>query len=170
MSQNRKPPAYQEYAASILSNRTFRQMSLASRGLVWSMRLECWENKSVPASPFQLSRTLGYQHDEINDALSTEVKSFFQEKDGVFISLELENYRTHLEERRDAQSEGGKKGAAMTNAHKKSGNPRLTRRGASESLVKSKPKKQNLDAIDDGDIPIGWVSDYEDGESSEINI
>lgn len=170
MTQNRKPPAYQEYAASILSNRTFRQMSLASRGLVWSMRLECWENHSVPASPYQLARTLGYQHDEINDALSAEAKSFFQEKDGLFTSVELENYRAHLEARKDAQSEGGKRGAAITNANKKTGNMRPPRQDTSESLVKSKTKKQNLDVIEDDDIPISWISDYEDAESSEINF
>ena len=169
MSQNRKPPSYQEYAASILSNRTFRQMSLSSRGLVWSMRLECWENQSVPANPNNLARTLGYQYNDIVEALTTEALSFFVEKDGTYISQELEDYRNYLEERKAAQSKGGKKGAAMTNANKKSGQPQVTRRGTSESLVKSKTKKQSLDAIED-EIPISWISDYEDAESSEINF
>ena len=29
MTQNRKPPAYQEYAAAMLANRNFRLMTLA---------------------------------------------------------------------------------------------------------------------------------------------
>jgi len=166
MAQNRKPPAYLEYAATILSNRTFRQMSLESRGLVWTMRLECWENRSVPSNDYQLARTLGYQHSEVKAAMSAEVKSFFEEKDGLFLSLELENYRNHLDELRAAQREGGKKGAAKTNAAKSSGQSQVARQGTCESLVKSKPKKQNLNAMEDEDIPYcnshnQWVEDYE---------
>lgn len=86
MSQNRKPPAYQEYAATILSNRQFRQLSLASRGLVWSMKLECWENHSVPAPTHQLARTLGFQHNEVLEALTNEALSFLK-KIMVFISI-----------------------------------------------------------------------------------
>ena len=171
MAQNRKPPAYQEYPASILANRAFRQLSLASRGLVWSMRLECWENHSVPSSSYQLARTLGYQQEELKEALTADIYAFFEELDGVFICPELENYRSHLEEQRVAKSEGGKKGAAITNSNKTS-KSKDSCRDASESLVKSKPEKQNPVTKGGHDIPYNppdnqWVNDYEDEEGKE---
>ncbi|MDD2775937.1 MAG: hypothetical protein PHU06_08275 [Gallionella sp.] len=38
MTQNREPPAYQEYAATMLANKNFRLMSLEERGLFFTMR------------------------------------------------------------------------------------------------------------------------------------
>ena len=174
MAQNRKPPAYQEYPAAILANRPFRLMSLASRGLVWSMRLECWENQSVPSSAYQLARTLGYQHDDVKDALTTEVMSFFKEINGVFISPELEDYRLHLNQRKRAQEEGGRKGAAKTNGAKKSGSPQLPRQVDSESLVKSNPEKhipekqnKNLPSSSDYNNYDEYVNEYKKASDGE---
>lgn len=48
MAFRETPPAYQEYAADMLSNRHFRMMTLQQRGLLYTLRLECWVNGSVP--------------------------------------------------------------------------------------------------------------------------
>lgn len=48
MSQNRDAPAYQEYAATILAQLSFRTMTLQERGLLYTMRLECWVNMRLP--------------------------------------------------------------------------------------------------------------------------
>ena len=48
--QNRKPPAYQEYAATILAQLPFRAMNLQDRGLLFTMRLECWVNTRLPSN------------------------------------------------------------------------------------------------------------------------
>jgi len=160
MAQNRKAPAYQEYPAAILANREFRLMSLESRGLVWTMRLECWENKNIPSSPYHLAKTLGFQYEELKNALTSEVLSFFVEFDGVYMSPELESYRAHINERKRAQAEGGKKGAAKTNSYKKSGKSQLPRQVESESLVKSNPEKQNQASIYGETIETKLANDY----------
>ena len=122
MTQNRKPPAYQEYAATILADRNFRLMTLAERGLFFSMRLECWQNNAVPAIENDLAKYLGSELSETQQAFTTRVKSFFTLNDGWFCCPELDDYRQHLDERKTKQSEGGKRGAAIVNG--KSNKPR----------------------------------------------
>ena len=48
MAQNREPPAFQEYAAAMMAKTDYRLMSLAGRGLLYTMRLECWVNLTCP--------------------------------------------------------------------------------------------------------------------------
>lgn len=139
MAQNRKPPAYQEYAATILADRKFRLMTLSERGLFYTMKLECWENGSVPANPFELAKYLAVDASEIEKLLTDNVKSFFRLQGQDFINPELENYRQHLAERREKQSEGGKKGAQKVNSKhlKQEGSDlQVPRQDARESLVK----------------------------------
>ena len=128
MAQNRPAPCYQEYAASMLANVNFRQMPLAARGLLYTLRLECWENHQLPADSKKLSSVLRFDEAEIIAAMQW-LDPFFQTNDGWITSPDLEDYRTHLAGQRKAQSVGGKKGAAKTNA----GKSRVPR----ESVVKS---------------------------------
>jgi len=78
------------------------------------------------------------------------VQSFFQIDESTIISPELNDYRQHLEERREKQSRGGRKGANKTNSKARSsdktessGNLRVSRRGSGGFLVKSNPEKQS---------------------------
>lgn len=138
MAQNRKPPAYQEYAATILADRKFRLMTPNERGLFYTMKLECWENGSVPANPFELAKYLAIDVLEIENLLTDNVKSFFHLQGQDFINPELENYRQHLAERREKQSEGGKKGAQKVNSKhfkQERGDLQAPRQGSRESLV-----------------------------------
>ena len=117
MAQNRLPPCYQEYAASILANFDFREMPLSARGLLYTMRLECWQNHRLPADLKRLASVLRLDEAEIIAAMQW-LDPFFQTNDGWITSPDLEDYRTHLAGQRKAQSVGGKKGAAKTNAGK----------------------------------------------------
>jgi len=128
MAQNRPAPCYQEYSASMLANFQFRQMPLAARGLLYTLRLECWENHRLPADLKRLASVLRFDEAEIIAAMQW-LDPFFQTNDGWITSPDLEDYRTHLAGQRKAQSVGGKKGAAKTNA----GKSRVPR----ESVVKS---------------------------------
>ena len=74
------------------------------------------------------------------------VQPFFQIDESTIISPELNDYRQHLEERREKQRRGGRKGANKTNSKAKSsdktessGNPRVSRRGSGGSLVMDFP-------------------------------
>jgi hypothetical protein len=161
MAQNRKPPAFQEYAATILSSKAFRVMSLSQRGLLFTMRLECWVNQSIPSLSNELAKYLGFSHSEVSDALSADVISYFNESGNSYVCPELEDYRQHLNEQKEKQRAGGKKGAAITNKKWKemeSGNLQLTR----ESLVQfnSAQLSSNQPAINEF-INDEFVREYE---------
>ena len=111
MAQNRKAPAYQEYAASMLANKEFRLMSLQERGLLYSLRLECWENKQVPSSQKDLAKYLGIEQQELQSAMTDRVKAmFFIQRDSLSCP-ELDDYRQHIESVRLGKSRGGKNSA-----------------------------------------------------------
>ncbi|SFL01538.1 Uncharacterized conserved protein YdaU, DUF1376 family [Nitrosomonas aestuarii] len=115
MAQNRKPPAYQEYAATILAEISFRTMSLQSRGLFYTMRLECWVNQRLPLDQDDLAKILGFSTAEVSASLPA-VMPFFAIDGEFIICPELEDYREHLAEQRRKQSQGGKTGSAITNS------------------------------------------------------
>lgn len=161
MAQNRKPPAFQEYAATILSSKAFRLMSLSQRGLLFTMRLECWVNQSIPSSSKELAKYLGLNHEEVLDGLSKEVISYFNDSGTSYICNELEDYRNHLNEIKQKKSDGGKKAAAKTNKIWKeveSSNLQLTR----ESLVKSNTSQLSQNqSLESGNINDDFVKEYE---------
>ncbi len=146
--QNRKPPAYQEYAATILTSLPFRKMTLQDRGLFYTMRLECWENVRLPDTHNELAKVLGLPVGEIAESLSA-VMPFFDLQDGFIICPELEDYRTHLADQKKRQSQGGKLGSAITNSNRLvktkgiTSTSRLPRQGSNESLVQSSTDKQS---------------------------
>jgi len=104
-------PAFQFYASDTMADKRYRMMTLAERGLYLSLLSECWVNRSMPAEPSAIARWLGCAVDEIKPALTERVLSFFIEAKGELTSPDLERYRTTLEERREKQSKGGRKGA-----------------------------------------------------------
>lgn len=156
MSNNRTAPAYQEYAANLIARFEYRTLTLPQRGLLYSMRLECWVNQYLPESPSVLARILGFDVAEVAAELPY-VMPFFSIEDGRIYAPDLEAYRQHIERIRERQAQGGKAGAAKTNARKNdvptdsggssnpashpagkpSSNPRVTRRVASESFSPS---------------------------------
>ena len=177
MNQNRKPPAYVEYAANMLASRNFRLMNIAERGLLYTIRLECWENKQVPSSSYDLAKYISCDVSEVKAALTDRVKAFLHEKNGSLTCPDLEDYRKYLDDRRAKQSRGGQVGAARTNAKKNasreanlhietdSGNSQVTRRGSDESLVKQSTVKQIQEQpIRRSKVVDSFVTDYESVE------
>jgi hypothetical protein len=175
--QNREPPAFQEYASELLANHRFRLMTLAERGLCHTMRLECWVNRKIPSNAGELAKILGFDAGEVGAALSERVKSFFVEDKGFFTCTELVDYRQHLDERKAKQSEGGKKGSALTNEKRKhsdattspatlSSNSPDARRGEVESLVQQSTAQQSpTQSIQTGvTVTDTWLADYEQNE------
>lgn len=179
MVQHRKAPAYQEYAATMLANKSYRLMSLTERGLLYSLKLECWENIEIPADEYEMAKYLCCDQNELKQAFTTRVKSFFTINNEVLSCPELDDYRQHLEDRKAKQSEGGKKGAAKVNKKFKqaespinasdesiAGSLQVPRRGTHEFLVKhSKAKYSQAQPLENSDISISkndeWVNDYD---------
>ena len=117
MTPNRTAPAYQEYAASMIARFEYRTLTLPQRGLLYSMRLECWVNQFLPESPEILARILGFDPAEVAAELPY-VMPFFEVENGRITAPDLESYRQRVEGIRERQAQGGKAGAAMTNARK----------------------------------------------------
>ena len=192
MSQNRPPPAYQEYAAEMLANINFRLLSASQRGVLWTIRLECWRNKKLPSTPEQLALLTGLSVNEFSNALETLERFNLIKVDGGFIYCQdLEDYRQSLLLRKLKQSEGGKKGARSTNRKKREtknnnnltdksssttpgnpetslpGNSNISERVISESLDKTSIDKSSLEKISNQREYIPGVDDwFEDDEYS----
>lgn len=179
VSQNRDAPAYQEYAASILAQLPFRTMTLRNRGLLYTMRLECWVNWRLPHNHDDLAKVLGLSVDEVAGSL-VAVMPFFKVVDGFIISPELESYRAHLADRKSRQSHGGKLGSAITNrkrnrpvkasyhgiASTPSSTSRPPRQGDGKSLVQSSTEKPSQNQPSDRAVTTDpFVAEYESAES-----
>lgn len=183
MTQNRDAPAYQEYAASILAQIPFRTMTFQDRGLLYTMRLECWVNGRLPSTNIDLAKVLGMPVSEIAQSLPV-VMPYFEIVDNFIICPELDSYRAHLADRKLKQSKGGKLGSAITNGKSKrpantlfdgvsstspttsTSNSRLPRRGKGESSVQSSTAKPSQNQPLESDVIIDpFVTDYEAAES-----
>jgi uncharacterized protein YdaU (DUF1376 family) len=179
MDQGRDPPAFQEYAATMLSQIPFRVMSFAARGLLYTMRLECWVNLKLPRNPDQLAKVLGTSQADLS-AMLPEVMPFF-EIDGDFIfSPELQKYRACLDEKHRKQSEGGKRGLAARNGQRKTSarpvdkgdsstlpsTPQVPRQAQSKSLVKLSTEQQSQNqSVSGADIHDDFIAGYESMEA-----
>ncbi len=179
MSQNRDAPAYQEYAATMLSRIPFRSMTLQDRGLLYTMRMECWVNVRLPPNHNDLAKVLGLPVAEVASSLAA-VMPFFEVVDGFIISPEMEDYRAHLADRKSKQSHGGKRGSAITNSKRNrptkavengvsstlSSTSRLPRRGGGESSVKPSTEKPSQNQPPErGGITDPFIAEYEAAES-----
>ena len=178
MSQGRRPPAFQEYASTMLASIPFRVASLEARGLLYTLRLELWENERLPADPETLARLLGLSPADIARLLPS-VMPFLLTVDGFLTCPELDAYRDELSERRERQSQGGKRGSAVTNRKRKTtvsrmgkgdsstspSNPQVPRRVPGESLVKTSTEKQSPNqSLKQGFVPDAFVTEYESAE------
>ena len=109
ISQGRDAPAFQEYAASMMGRMEYRLLNLSQRGLLYTLRLECWVNQSLPRDPKKLAIILGLPVDEVTTGLPY-LSKFFHFNGEILTCIELEKYREYLQEKRNRQSEGGKEG------------------------------------------------------------
>ncbi len=106
----RAAPAYQEYAAAMLADARYRLMTLAERGLLDTLRRECWVNGGLPEKPATLAKMLSFDQAEIAAALPA-IMPFFVVKDGKIVCPELDELRATYSERRERQAAGGKRSA-----------------------------------------------------------
>jgi hypothetical protein len=178
MSQNRDPPAYIEYAANMMAKLEYRIMSLSERGLLYSMRNECWVNYRLPSNPTLLAKVLGCNADEVSKSLEG-VMPFFEVVNDYIISPELEFYRAYLAEIRAKQSAGGEKGAKIANQNKEKAR-KVVDTGSQDSQVDPEvdPRVLNLNqsnliqplSLDKAVITEPFIVDYEATENNNKRI
>ena len=120
MSSLPKMPAYQEYPADILNNEIFMQLSMAQRGLLWTLRMYCWKNETIPVGYTNLSKLTGISEKEASKLFDEKVSSFFElefkETDSSnenirMINIDLEAYRKEKIAAREKRALIGKSGA-----------------------------------------------------------
>lgn len=104
-------PWFRVFAANLISDHNFRIMRLSERGLLLTMLSECWVNEAVPTDLDEMSRFLGLGSDEVLQAFTPQVRSFFQPSGQSLVSPFLEDQRQEFLLQRLKQIEGGKKGA-----------------------------------------------------------
>lgn len=165
----RPPPAYQEYASDMLANMQYRMMSLSERGLLDTMRRECWVNKKVPMQEQELASYLGINRAEIKACLTPRVLSFFIDRANFLICAELEQYREALIERHQKMAAGGQKGGEVTQRkHKLS---KATLEATVNPLSRDEVGGEEVDGAENQSLEKGitnqemndWVSAYESG-------
>lgn len=136
-TQGRDAPAYQEFAATTMARMAYRQMTLAERGLLYTLRNECWVNRRIPSDPAKLARVLGFPVEDIRESLPGVIDSFEIQGENLTCP-ELESYREYQDARRERMSEGGKKSAANRSGTKRDlntvGNPASTLQAPSKLL------------------------------------
>lgn len=139
----RDAPAYQEYAAQMLANSRYRLMSLVERGLLDTLRRECWVNVGLPEKAETLAKMLSFDVAEVAAALPA-VMPFFAVKDGLIVCPELDDLRAAYADRRERQAAGGKR-----SAEKRKGEAASTLQGTSKrpasSLQVCRPDKTKPD-------------------------
>lgn len=129
--RTKENPGLMIYPADMLSSRRYQTMSAEERGVLDSIRNECWVNGSVPANKALLAKILLLEIDEVRRGLTERVLHYLDEENGEFTMPDVERYRAEKEEVRRKQSQGGKKGmksrwAESTDLSNSSGNKRLT--------------------------------------------
>jgi hypothetical protein len=89
-------------------------MSMAQRGLWDTLRKECWVNGSVPSEKSLLAKFLGIGYAELESLLTQDVLGWFVINGTEMRCKELDLYRELLQERKQGQIDGGKKGGLKT--------------------------------------------------------
>jgi uncharacterized protein YdaU (DUF1376 family) len=182
MTQNREPPAYQEYAASMMAKQEYRTMTLQDRGLLYTMRLECWVNTFLPNDHHKLAKILGFDVAEIAASLPA-VMSFFQSDGDQLSCPELIAYRAHLDSIKERKSAGGKNSAEAKKGKRKSAKtltntddvsilPSILQESSQvscKSLVQSNPVKQSQTQSPKkgGDVD-PFIAEYEAAERKNV--
>jgi uncharacterized protein YdaU (DUF1376 family) len=106
----RDQPYFPLYCANLLADFNYRSMNLIERGLLLSLITECWHNGKVPEDKNDMTRYLGCEISEIEEALTEKVFFFFFKESGFLKNREVEMEKEKILNRRSKQSEGGKIG------------------------------------------------------------
>lgn len=143
----RPAPTFQEYASDLLASEEFRTMTLAERGLLFSMRLQCWHGISIPSAPDQLARLLSVDKFEIQGALTERVLTFFETDPydlSRLICPALEIYRKQQIDRHAERAKSGRKGANSRWNKKKSGNGSANSLAIQKLLTEHENKNEQI--------------------------
>lgn len=174
--RKKQPPAYQMYAADILATKEYRMMNLEERGLFLSLHLDIWVNDEVPFDNHDLALYLGFPVEDIVRARSRYLDQFFTQCGEYFCCPEHDAYKAMLDERREKQSQGGKKGQRIKKAKAK-GLPETPPKGSrveasSDELNKEEVSREALSRTETSFQHVSegieqWLEDYDNVSQSK---
>ena len=169
----RQAPAYQEYASDILADMRYRKMSLCERGIWDTLRKECWVNKALPADIDELSKLLRISTQELQSALTENVRSFFLISNDHIVCPELDKYREQLEIQRQKKSTGGKLGGETTQQKRRKNEAMLEanlkddleplRRG---ELIREVGSREEVNRVFNNVSTDEWVKNYDNASEA----
>ena len=169
----RQAPAYQEYASDILADMRYRKMSLAERGIWDTLRKECWVNKSLPADIDELSKLLRVPSQELEIALTENVRSFFLISNDYLVCPELDKYREQLEIQRQKKSTGGKLGGEITQQKRRKNEAKLEANFKDDlkplsrgELIRRVGSRDEVNRVINTVTTDEWVNDYENASDA----
>lgn len=170
-NQGRNSPSFQEFAASMMSRIEYRTLSLTERGLLYTLRLECWVNQYLPSDFDLLSKMIGYEVDDVQKAFNA-ITPFFEIENGFLCSRELENYRLTVQDIRNAQSKGGKTARSNDRKRKRFAQD-ASSLDASDLNVLSKDK-ENIEkskaVFKEKPLDDDWINDYSSSLSFKKDV
>ena len=116
MDEKRPPPWFKEFAADRMANATYRQLSLAERGLLDTLRREYWVSgvEGINPDPRRLARLTGYTEKEISKALPAILSMFQTDDEGLLCDEDLLRQYDELCRRRQKRRFSGRKGGQVS--------------------------------------------------------
>ena len=169
----RPAPAFQEYASDFLAKREFRMMSLSERGLLMTMRFECWVNKFVPSDRSELAVMFGISDQDVQAYLTPRVLSFFKKVGTDLICIELEAYRQNQEATKVALSEGGRNGGKATQQKNRQAKASLEAKVkplSRDELNRDEVSREELTNEGSLEEHKEWLDGFENGTSTQSNL
>jgi hypothetical protein len=95
----------------MLADENFKLATLAERGLIWTICVQCWVSDSAPADHGELAQVLGLGRPDLEAAFTARVLGFFVELNGRLFREELREQKAQMMARREEQARGGRRGA-----------------------------------------------------------
>ena len=175
----RAPPAYEQYASDLLANEHYRLMSLSERGLLETLRLQCWVSGSIPKDCPLLSRLTGIPEGHVSETLTARVLSFFESSSSErLVCPELLKQRERMDERRAERTRSGRKGAKAKWGTQKRALAEPMAQPSSAMMASAEQKRTELSREDTSrkaslGNPVsialspaskGWVNEYDQSE------
>ena len=111
-----KLPYFKFYPSDFLSHPAVMEMEAAAVGVYVKLLCVQWKRGSLPKDPARLARLGGVSVVEMEEVIWPQLAACFADRRGSLVNNRLEEERSAALAKQKALSDGGKRGAAKTNA------------------------------------------------------
>ena len=118
--QRRAYPWFKESPATLLSDRKYKALSWAEKGLLWQLRCEYWVNDALPSAPDELDAIMGAERGMCARLIEKVRGHFIEEIDGCLHFPDLKYQREMQAQESERKANGGRKGGKASAAQRAS--------------------------------------------------